>query len=496
MDLIALLKDRVSPLVLQNHTTFLTEKSSALSAFYPFLLSALKENPKLISFFQNNLNPRIADLFGSNSGLKDQLLAHLGGPVPVEELEQTINKSIAPTLSLLGDQAGTQDEQGIVQFIQQHASSIQAALPQWSTSLLSGLGLGAVASAASNLGSSVTSKVNATTSSVQQNIPEKPKKGILWPIIGLLILVGLIALLLRACDQKKAAPDAAPAAPSAAEASTESAALHLKTDGQGQVESCEVSIADAGFVDVLQNHIKTLFTKSQPCNANTDAKFQAALLDQKALPDVLKHVQGVPNVDLSWVDNKLTIQAPDQAQAQQLADKVKSLVPNLQVVAGALQGVDVNQTVNNSIDQAKKALSDLTAGGTVGAEDIAKALNLQIINFSSASSAIPDSNKQVLDQAAALLTKAPDVKLNVKGFTDSTGKAEANKVLSQKRAQAVADYLISKGAKSDQLTAVGYGQENPVADNATKEGQFKNRRIEFEVVNTQTGEQQKVDAQH
>lgn len=68
-----------------------------------------------------------------------------------------------------------------------------------------------------------------------------------------------------------------------------------------------------------------------------------------------------------------------------------------------------------------------------------------------------------------------------------------NKALSQKRAQAVVDYLVKQGVDPAQLQAVGYGSQQPVADNATPEGQFKNRRIEFEVLNTETGIVRAVD---
>lgn len=73
------------------------------------------------------------------------------------------------------------------------------------------------------------------------------------------------------------------------------------------------------------------------------------------------------------------------------------------------------------------------------------------------------------------------MKLNVGGHTDSTGNAAANKALSQRRAQAVVDYLVSKGVDASKLVAQGHGSENPVADNKTEEGRFKNRRIEFSV---------------
>ena len=79
------------------------------------------------------------------------------------------------------------------------------------------------------------------------------------------------------------------------------------------------------------------------------------------------------------------------------------------------------------------------------------------------------------------------------GHTDATGDAAVNKTLSQNRAQAVVDYLIFKGVDPVQLRAIGYGQEKPIADNQTDEGKFKNRRIEFEVLNTDSGVVREVD---
>ena len=70
----------------------------------------------------------------------------------------------------------------------------------------------------------------------------------------------------------------------------------------------------------------------------------------------------------------------------------------------------------------------------------------------------------------------------INGYTDSAANADSNKVLSQKRAQAVADYLVAQGVDGSKLTVQGFGQENPVADNTTKEGQFKDRRIAFDVM--------------
>ena len=69
----------------------------------------------------------------------------------------------------------------------------------------------------------------------------------------------------------------------------------------------------------------------------------------------------------------------------------------------------------------------------------------------------------------------------VGGHTDNTGSVAGNQTLSQQRAQAVVKYLSGAGVDTSQLKAVGYGQDKPIADNATSAGKRENRRIEFVV---------------
>ena len=156
--------------------------------------------------------------------------------------------------------------------------------------------------------------------------------------------------------------------------------------------------------------------------------------------------------------------------------------------------IDVNQVVGRSVSDAEKALASLNPEH-VRALDVATALNLQIINFESDSSEIPEINKSILDQAAALIRRAPQVNLVIEGHTDNTGTAQENKELSVKRAQAVMDYLIKQGVDPAKLQAVGIGAEKPITENSTPEGQFKNRRIEFTVLNTETGKARQVNEQ-
>lgn len=85
----------------------------------------------------------------------------------------------------------------------------------------------------------------------------------------------------------------------------------------------------------------------------------------------------------------------------------------------------------------------------------------------------------ILDRAAATLKQWGDVKVEVAGYTDSWSDADHNLKLSQSRAEAVRDYLIAKGVAADRLSARGYGESRPVADNATEMGRAQNRRVEL-----------------
>ena len=106
---------------------------------------------------------------------------------------------------------------------------------------------------------------------------------------------------------------------------------------------------------------------------------------------------------------------------------------------------------------------------------------MQGIEFETGKATIKPKSFPLLDQIANIFIENSDYIIEVQGHTDNTGKAEANKTLSDKRAHAVMDYMIKKGVAADRMTAVGYGQEQPIADNNTKAGRAKNRRVEFKI---------------
>ena len=113
------------------------------------------------------------------------------------------------------------------------------------------------------------------------------------------------------------------------------------------------------------------------------------------------------------------------------------------------------------------------------AEVMPAKLVLQGVNFDDNSANLRRESFAILDNAVATLRQWGQVRVEIAGHTDSVSSEAHNLALSQRRAETVRAYLIERGIAADRLIARGYGEAQPVADNATAEGRFKNRRVEF-----------------
>ena len=105
------------------------------------------------------------------------------------------------------------------------------------------------------------------------------------------------------------------------------------------------------------------------------------------------------------------------------------------------------------------------------------------INYKTGSAEILPGSYSILDRAVKVLQDFPDVNIEISGHTDSRGKADYNRDLSQRRADSVKNYFISRGIDAKRLTSIGYGMDRPIADNRTQSGRGRNRRTEFRLIN-------------
>jgi outer membrane protein OmpA-like peptidoglycan-associated protein len=104
------------------------------------------------------------------------------------------------------------------------------------------------------------------------------------------------------------------------------------------------------------------------------------------------------------------------------------------------------------------------------------------LEFETGKATILTSSLKALDELAALMNKKTSFRLLIEGHTDNVGKPNSNMSLSQQRALAVKTYLSSQNVNSSRIDAKWYGETKPIADNSTKEGRTKNRRVEMEII--------------
>jgi len=105
------------------------------------------------------------------------------------------------------------------------------------------------------------------------------------------------------------------------------------------------------------------------------------------------------------------------------------------------------------------------------------------INFDTNKATIRQADVTELQKAVDFVKRYPGRKISIEGHTDNVGNAKYNQGLSERRAAAVKDYLLKNGVSGgERITTAGYGETRPIADNATANGRFQNRRVEIAVL--------------
>ena len=154
------------------------------------------------------------------------------------------------------------------------------------------------------------------------------------------------------------------------------------------------------------------------------------------------------------------------------------------------QGCPIPDTDNDGVNDEEDKCKDVAGvASNMGCPEIAPATIEKInkaaasIFFATGSAKLLAKSNVALNNVAAILKANPDYKVDINGYTDNQGNADKNRALSEARANAVSDYLIKQGIDASRLSAAGFGDENPVADNKTAAGKAKNRRVEMKVRN-------------
>lgn len=168
----------------------------------------------------------------------------------------------------------------------------------------------------------------------------------------------------------------------------------------------------------------------------------------------------------------------EQAQQQQQALAQQAEQARLQAQQAEQAKAQVEQQAEQ---QRQRLLQQLNQ--VLQTKDTAKGLivNVSDVLFDTGQATLKPGAKVRLAKVSGIILAYPDLKLEVDGYTDSTGTAEFNQGLSERRADTVRNFLISQGVPSNNVTARGFGEEDPIASNSTSAGRQLNRRVELVV---------------
>ncbi len=206
--------------------------------------------------------------------------------------------------------------------------------------------------------------------------------------------------------------------------------------------------------------------------------------DNDSVPDYLDKCPSTPMAERTNVDSvgcTIVIVQPVVVDTVPV-DTVKAPIVDVKPVVA-----DVDTDGDGIVDRLDRCPQLAGVASNDGCPEIKKEVRvifqkaLQGIQFETAKFIIKPLSYVILQNVARVLSENPNYMVEIQGHTDNEGLPEKNLILSENRANAVRDYLISKDIDAKRLTAKGYGQMRPVAPNSTIEGRAKNRRVEFVV---------------
>ncbi|MGE6244750.1 OmpA family protein [Psychrobacter proteolyticus] len=486
MDIINHLTRTVSPAVVEDGGN--PAKKNLLEQFYAIFAARLSDSETFNRFSNENIardDNAFYDRVWTEGAHRDQISRELANKHGVDATESRGLIAMAAPLAFheIKSLAGSTP---VPIFLSDNLNSYQHHIPAWAATVLP-----ASALVAAPAGAHISDTVSTAPLQHEEDKSGSFMKALL-PIIGLIILGALAWALLRGC-QENPEPVATPIATTQEEtqsdeqlavAAVEPASLRIATGETNELYACRLSVGDETLQTNVMNALTGVFgDEANKCRADVDDNFAVDMPASAQLATILPIIKNVPNASMIIKGDNITVNAPDKAVLDKLVADLQAAAPAMRVQAEG--PLDLQGEIDDSLAAADVAMNNL--GENPDPRDVARALSIQVINFQVDKAVIPEVNKAVLDRAAKIINEVPDMKLMIIGHTDSQASDSYNMELSLERAESVKEYLVSQGVDASKLDTKGMGESEPIADNSTEQGRFRNRRIEFLVNNEGIG---------
>ncbi|MGF6649036.1 OmpA family protein [Paraburkholderia sp. GAS82] len=281
-----------------------------------------------------------------------------------------------------------------------------------------------------------------------------------------------------AASAELAASASAASQPAAAPAPTKDSQLTFTVDPAGKPTLTATVGSEAEKAALIDALTKKFGADHVAANITVDPDTKPA--DWLSHLDALLPLMALPGAEVKLDGARIELSGTAANAKLGWLERLKSLFG----ASYQIGAFNAEQAVADATQSFRSAIKDLLApDSSCVVADVVKVLNLQVINFTSASARVPASAVDDLRQSAQVLMACSHngkaAKLEVAGYSDNVGGDQQNLLLSKKRAESVRAFLVRTGVPADSLTAQGYGDARPVASNDTESGRFANRRIEF-----------------
>jgi outer membrane protein OmpA-like peptidoglycan-associated protein len=205
--------------------------------------------------------------------------------------------------------------------------------------------------------------------------------------------------------------------------------------------------------------------------------------------DEAAQLKAKQDAEQSAAESQADAEKAKQAQAAEAAQRAQAEAAAAEAEARAQKARDAQKQAEASAQQATQQAEQMRAklrdqlNQVLQTKESARGLivNMSDVLFDFNKYTLKSEAREKLAKVSGILLAYPGLKLQVEGYTDNIGSDEYNQKLSEQRANAVRDYLISQSVQDANITAAGYGKSNPIADNSTNTGRAQNRRVQLVV---------------